>query len=113
MGLFEKFLGFAANNQKKVVASMQMATRGLPWAIGCVCVFGGVYGLPAYLGITYPKEIIAKLTKEKHLPEAYTLWWILTNWEKIDEEKYNNILALNRGMTPTKMQSLLEICKIK
>ncbi len=113
MSLFESFLGFASKNQKKIVATTQMALRGIPWTVGAICVFGGVYGLPAYLGITYPKEIIALLEKQKHLPEAYKLWWTITNWEKIDKDKYDNIYAKNHKMTPTKAQSLLDNLKIK
>ncbi|MGN0929272.1 MAG: hypothetical protein ACI4N3_01385 [Alphaproteobacteria bacterium] len=113
MSLFESFLGFAANNHDKIVAATKLAVRGLPWVTGAVCVFGGIYGLPAYLGITYPKSLVEQLQKNKHLPEAYKLYNTLTGWEEIDKKKYDDIDAVARDMTPTEMNSLVSSFKIK
>lgn len=113
MSLLENFLGFAANNKDKIIAGTRLAIHGLPWVVGATCVFGGIYGLPAYLGITYPQTLIEKLQKEKHLPEAYKLWWTMTNWEKIDDNKYKSIYAKNHNLTPTEINSLYSSLKIK
>ena len=113
MGLLEGFLGFAANNHKQISAGVKLAVRGLPWVSGAVCVFGGIYGLPAYLGITYPKSIVEQLQKNKHLPEAYKLYNTITGWEEIDKNTYNDIDAFHRNMTPTEMNSLYKSYKFK
>ena len=49
MSLLENFLGFAANNKDKIIAGTRLAVHGLPWVVGATCVFGVIYGLPAYL----------------------------------------------------------------
>ena len=123
MALFEKFLGiadniagnalnFIADHNKEINAVGQLAVHGLPWVLGAVCTFGGVYGLPAYLGITYPKDIVAKFQKEKYLSEPQKLWWQLTNWEEIDDKKYKDIYAKNKNLTPTEMNSLYQQLKL-
>ncbi len=113
MSLFNNFLGVVSKNHDKIVAASRLALRGLPWAVGAVCVFGGIYGLPAYLGITYPKSVIEQLQKNKHLPEAYKLYNTLTGWEEIDKKKYDDLYALEHNMTPTAVNSLYESLKIK
>lgn len=113
MNLFESFLGFAANNEKQIRAGVKLAVRGWPWVSGAFCVVGGIYGLPAYLGITYPKSVIEQLQKNKHLPEAYKLYNTLTYWDEITKDQYNSMDASNRNMTPTEMNSLVSSFKIK
>lgn len=105
---FSRFLGnigngvnkFVAKNHKKITAGLKLGAYLVPWVIAGVCIVGGVYGLPAFLGITVPQAVIEQLQKNKILEAPQELYKTIRGLKDIEKNTYIKNFTIGAGYVP-------------